>query len=171
MQTKTMILSTILSVGLTAPCFAKPANAPLGNAQSVEQANARFYEGLNAMFAGDASPMEEIWSHSDDVTYMGPAGGFQLGWEQVLAAWEAQAALKLGGEIVADELRVIAGRDLAIVHCRESGNNLDAQGRPLQVSIRATNVFRKENGAWKMVGHHTDLLPFLEKEPRATPAK
>jgi ketosteroid isomerase-like protein len=34
----------------------------------------------------------------------------------------------------------------------------------VQVSIRATNLFRKENGAWKMIGHHTDLLPFLEKE-------
>jgi hypothetical protein len=30
------------------------------------------------------------------------------------------------------------------------------------VSIRATNLFRKESGAWKMIGHHTDLLPFLE---------
>jgi len=28
------------------------------------------------------------------------------------------------------------------------------------VSIRATNVFRKEGGQWKMIGHHTDLLPF-----------
>jgi ketosteroid isomerase-like protein len=43
------------------------------------------------------------------------------------------------------------------------GSNLDAEGRPLQVSIRATNVFRKENGDWKMIGHHTDLLPFLNK--------
>jgi ketosteroid isomerase-like protein len=166
-----MLISTILSIVLAGPCFAKPANTPLGDARGVERANARFYQGLNAMFTGDASPMEQIWSHADDVTYMGPAGGFELGWEQVQATWEAQAALKLGGEIVVDELRAVVGRDLAIVHCRESGNNLDAQGRSQQVSIRATNVFRKENGEWKMIGHHTDLLPFLAKEPRATPAK
>jgi hypothetical protein len=24
-------------------------------------------------------------------------------------------------------------------------------------------VFRKENGKWKMVGHHADILPYLEK--------
>jgi ketosteroid isomerase-like protein len=44
------------------------------------------------------------------------------------------------------------------------GSNLNAQGEPMKVSIRATNIFRKENGQWKMIGHHTDLLPFLEKE-------
>ena len=46
-----------------------------------------------------------------------------------------------------------------------------AEGRPLQVSIRATNIFRKEKGEWKMIGHHTDLLPFLDKQPLTTPTK
>jgi ketosteroid isomerase-like protein len=32
---------------------------------------------------------------------------------------------------------------------------------PEKVSIRATNIYRKENGQWKMIGHHTDLLPYL----------
>lgn len=167
MQSKMLILSTILAVSLAASCFAKPAGAPQSDAQSLERANARFYESLKAIFAGDASAMQETWSHADDVTYMGPAGGVQLGWDSVQAEWQAQAELKLGGEVMADELHVIAGRDLAIVHCRESGHNFDAQGKLQQVSIRATNVFRKENGQWKMIGHHTDLLPFLTDQPRA----
>jgi ketosteroid isomerase-like protein len=54
--------------------------------------------------------------------------------------------------------------DLAFVSCYELGANHDAEGAPEQVSIRATNVFRKESGTWKMIGHHTDLLPFLEKQ-------
>jgi ketosteroid isomerase-like protein len=66
---------------------------------------------------------------------------------------------------------VTVGGDLAFVQCYELGNNLDAQGQPQQVSIRATNLFRKENGEWKMIGHHTDLLPFLEKLSAATPAE
>ena len=31
---------------------------------------------LNLMFAGDLGPMKDVWSHADDVTYMGPDGGF-----------------------------------------------------------------------------------------------
>jgi ketosteroid isomerase-like protein len=56
------------------------------------------------------------------------------------------------------------GDDLAFSQCYEKGSNRDAEGRTVQVSIRATNVFRKENGEWKMISHHTDLLPFLQKE-------
>ena len=37
-------------------------------------------------------------------------------------------------------------------------------GKPQAVSIRATNLFRKEDGTWKMIGHHTDLLPFLAEQ-------
>jgi ketosteroid isomerase-like protein len=36
-------------------------------------------------------------------------------------------------------------------------------GQPQTVTIRATNIFRRENGQWKMIGHHTDLLTFLAK--------
>jgi ketosteroid isomerase-like protein len=162
MHTKQLILSTALS--LMVGCFANPTSASADDAKAVEQAAAKFYASLNLLFTGDASPMQEIWSHADDVTYMGPAGGFQVGWQEVRANWEAQAALKLGGKVEPYDVRVIVGGDLAFVQCYEQGNNLDAEGKDLKVSIRATNLFRLENGEWKMIGHHTDLLPFLEKQ-------
>ena len=52
------------------------------------------------------------------------------------------------------------GRDLALVQNYEIGANV-VNGVPVQVKIRATNLYRKEDGTWKMIGHHTDLLPFL----------
>jgi ketosteroid isomerase-like protein len=162
MRTKQLILSAALL--LVAGCVPTPSNSVSVDTKGVEQATAQFYTSLNALFTGDAAPMQEIWSHADDVTYMGPAGGFQVGWEAVRAIWEDQAALKLGGKIEPAETRVTVGNDLAVVQCYERGDNHDAQGQPVHVSIRATSVFRKENGAWKMIGHHTDLLPFLDKQ-------
>ena len=156
---------------LAAAVVIAAAEARAGEEKAVGEANVQFYAALNAMFTGDVSGMKQIWSHADDVTYMGPGGGFQVGWEQVWATWETQAALKLGGKIKPDEMRVTVGGDLAFVNCYELGNNLDAQGQPQHVSIRATNLFRKENGEWKMIGHHTDLLPYLEKQPLTTPAE
>lgn len=162
MQTKRLILSTALFLAVGG--FANLRSSLADDTQAVEQAAAQFYTSLNALFTGDATPMQEIWSHADDVTYMGPAGGFQIGWEEVRVKWESQAALKLGGKVEPYESRVIVGDDLAFVQCYERGENVDAEGSPVQVSIRATNIFRKENGAWKMIGHHTDLLPFLEEQ-------
>jgi ketosteroid isomerase-like protein len=164
MHTKVLVSLTAMLLA-SAACFAaSPTSSLTDDTKAVEQATAQFYTSLNAMFTGDAGPMQEIWSHADDVTYMSPAGGFQVGWDAVRDKWEEQAALKLGGKVEPSELRTTVGNDLAFTQCYERGENLDSQGRTMQVSIRATNLFRKENGQWKMIGHHTDLLPFLEKE-------
>jgi ketosteroid isomerase-like protein len=40
----------------------------------------------------------------------------------------------------------------------ESGENTNIGGKAEKVAIRATNLFRNEGGAWKMIGHHTDRL-------------
>jgi ketosteroid isomerase-like protein len=60
-------------------------------------------------------------------------------------------------------MRVTAGNEIAVSSNYSKGENIDAEGKPQTVSIRATNIFRKEDGKWKMIGHHTDLLPFLQK--------
>ncbi|HSA86728.1 MAG TPA: nuclear transport factor 2 family protein [Nitrospira sp.] len=125
---------------------------------------AGFYTALNALFEGDLAPMVEVWSHADDVTYMGPDGGFQVGWKEVLDEWKKQAAMKLGGHVKPDGMRIAEGHDLAVTHNYEKGENINTGGMPGSVSIRATNLFRKENGIWKMIGHHVDRLPFLSRE-------
>lgn len=122
-----------------------------------------FYAALNAMFGGDLGPMKDVWSHAEDVTYLGPSGGFRVGWAEVLADLEAQAAMDLGGEVSPRSVRITAVGDLAVVVNHETGENLGPDGEPRKVEIRATNVFRREDGLWKMIGHHTDILPFLRE--------
>jgi len=131
--------------------------------KAVMEATDKFYVALNSMFKDDLDLMKEVWSHADDVTYMGPGGGIKVGWNQVLASWEAQAAMKLGGTVKAENMTITVGNNLAFTTNYEKGSNINANGKPVEVSIRATNTFRKEDGKWKMIGHHTDLLPFLQK--------
>lgn len=131
--------------------------------KEVLAANQQFYAALNQLLTGEMKSMTTVWSHEDDVTYMGPVGGFQMGWEAVRKDWEAQAAMKLGGKLVASEMRVTAGRELAVVSNIENGENLNVKGEIQKVSIRATNIFRKEDGQWKMIGHHVDLLPQMAR--------
>jgi ketosteroid isomerase-like protein len=139
------------------------AAPPSRDEQAVRDATAKFYSALQVMFTGDAGPMTDVWSHAADVTFMGPGGELRRGWTAVRAEWEAQAALKLGGDVQPKDVRVTVGQDIALTHGWERGQNVGADGKVEVVSIRATNVFRKEGGSWKMIGHHTDLLPFLTK--------
>ena len=131
--------------------------------KAVGEAVTQFYSALNVLFTGDVAPIKEVWSHADDVTYMGPGGGLQKGWTDVLANWESQAAMKLGGQVKPEKMHITVGKEIAMTSNYEIGENTGSDGKPQQVSIRATNVFRKENGKWKMIGHHTDLLPYLAK--------
>jgi len=131
--------------------------------KEVLAANDQFYAALNTLFTGELAPMNAIWSHANDVTSMSPVGGFHVGWDAVRKDWEAQAANKLGGTLIASEMRVTAGRDIAAVSDIEKGENLNVKGEIQKVSIRATNIFRKEDGQWKMIGHHVDLLPQMAK--------
>ena len=131
-------------------------------AKSVSAATAQFHSALNSIFKGEIGPMEEVWSHADDVTFMGPAGGMLVGWDQVRAHWKERASKRLEGEVNAEKMRIHVGREIAVT-CGYEVGEIIVDGKPQKVSIRATSVFRKENGQWKMIGHHTDLLPFLEK--------
>lgn len=163
MRNAPMIGLTILALTIAGDLVSDRAHAKDTDEKAVVEAANGFYTALNEMFTGDLTRMMEVWSHAEDVTYMGPAGGFQVGWTQVLSSWKEQAAMKLGGEVRPINMRVTVGRDLAVTHNFERGENVDAQGKRQKVSIRATNLFRKESGTWKMIGHHTDLLPYLQK--------
>lgn len=135
--------------------------------QELRAANDRLYAALNAMFTGDLQPLNDIWSHGEHITNMGPFGGRLTGWEAVEAEFKKEAAMKLGGKIVCKDLHVFAGTDMGYTVCIEEGENMSADGTPVVVSFRATNIFHLENGQWKLVHHQTDLSPQLEKATSA----
>ena len=135
--------------------------------QGLRGANDQLYAALNAMFIGDLKPMDNLWSHTDNVTDMGPFGGRLTGWEAVGEEFKKEAAMKLGGKIVCKDLHIYAGTDMGYTICVEEGENMGADGKPVLVSHRATNIFHLENGQWKLVHHQTDLSPKLEKATAA----
>jgi len=159
-------LATALSIGAALTlggAFVTPASAAEPDTQGVLAANNGFYAALNKMFTGNSTPMELVWSHAADVTYMGPTGGIDHGWSAVLKNWQGQAALKLGGKVEPAETQMIVGQDVAVVTVYEEGENTNAKGEVAHLKLRATSTFRKEGGRWMMVGHHTDPLPYLAK--------
>ncbi len=131
------------------------------NAEAVRLAVDGFYTALNAMFRGDLGPMDAVWSHADDVTYLGPGGDFRVGWNEVLKSWQEQAEMRLGGAVAPVDIHVNAGATIAVVQNREVGETAHSPDKPAKVSLRATNIFRKEGDAWKMISHHADRLAYI----------
>ena len=139
--------------------------------QELLAANDKFYAALNAMFIGNLEPMNALWLQTNDVTDMGPFGDRLTGWEAVGAEFKKEAGMKLGGKITCKDVHIFAGTDMGYVVCVEEGENMSADGKPVMVRFRATNIFQYVNGQWKMVHHHTDLSPPLENATNETKKK
>jgi ketosteroid isomerase-like protein len=131
-------------------------------ADEVRQASDRFYAALNRVLQGDAGPMMDVWSHTSDVTTMHPIGQREVGWEQVEGPWQQVASLASGGQVaIKDPLIRVVG-DLAYEVGIEDGDGKIA-GEVVSFGHRVTNVYRREDGDWKIVHHHADKNPAMEE--------
>ncbi len=134
----------------------------------VLAASEAFYSALNQMFVGNIAPMEAVWSHEADVSQLGPMGGRIVGWDAVQKEWRHEASLNLGGKVVAKDVQVVAGPCMGYTVTEEVGKNMTADGKPIEIHFRATNIFRLERDGWKMVHHHTDeSLGLIEATTKA----
>ena len=126
----------------------------------VKAASAQFYAALNQMLAGHQGSMGGIWSHGATVTTMHPIGGREVGWDNVRPTWDQVASLASGGQVtLAEQVLSVAG-DTAYEVGYERGHGMLA-GERVDIDQRVTNIYRRENGAWKVVHHHTDLSPAM----------
>ena len=130
----------------------------------LNQAVEKFYIAHNEIFEGKMDKMDEIWSHSGDVTYMSPIGGILVGWDEVRDSWQKQADLNLHGHVEPIDTHVMEGDEIGVCYNYIEGTNYIQDGREVHPNIRATTVYRKEAGGWKVVSHHTDIMHWLEIE-------
>jgi len=126
----------------------------------IESIDDGFFSALLAMFQGDIGPMEALWSHADDVIYMGPSTElFHIGWKVTDRDWAEQGQAHLGGSIKVVKRHTVVGDSLAIIHHVAEASG---QGDGSAVRMRGTNVYRNEGGAWKLIAHHSDPLPYVD---------
>jgi len=130
----------------------------MAHEEEVRDASNAFYAALNAMVNGDAAALKAIWSHSEEVSTMHPVGGRQLGWEEVWNTWDQVAQVSSDGKVVLKEQVIWAEANLAYETGVEQAEFRIA-GTKTSGDVRVTNVYRKENGSWKIVHHHTDIVP------------
>ncbi|WP_440989703.1 YybH family protein [Haloarchaeobius baliensis] len=123
---------------------------------AVTDASDRFYDALERMANGDAEPMSAVWSHGDDVTTMHPIGGREVGWDAVANSWASVAELATDGRVTRGDQLVRVVGDLAYELVTERVD-MTLGGESIDAEYRATNVYRREDGEWRVVHHHADL--------------
>ena len=135
----------------------------MSDEMAVRNAVNQWFVVLNAMLNGDPKPFAELYSHADDVTYMGAEGTYRVGWEATFADWTAQAEKSTGGNVAGAGVHVVVAGDMATAQHYTKGKVRKRGGEMEETLVRETSVFRKEDGRWKMIAHHADGIPFWEK--------
>ena len=129
-------------------------------------------EGLNRFSNGDPALFKQNVSHSADATIFEAFGGYEKGWEKVGPMYDwAASQFKTSGPKLKPEykyINIIVSGDLAYTAAIAQSvvqETAIEKGAPLRV----TEIFRKENGAWKLLHRHAD--PLIEKKAPTPPLK
>ncbi len=108
---------------------------------------------------GDATGLQSLYSHGDDVTVMGGFGGFERGWFEVGPRLAWAASHFRGGAYSQQDISVTVGLDVACMVCLERWARHPDNGQPVPImELRVTQTFRLEEKRWRLVHRHADEL-------------
>jgi len=140
----------------TARAQSQALRASAAAEDEIRSATMRFYVALNSALHSDLDPLSALWSHRQDVSNLSAVGGRAAGWNEVYADFQNMARLYPYGRIAPRDIIVVAGTDMGYSVCTETGQLRSPEGPMVSFNQRATNVFRLEEGKWKMIHHHAD---------------
>jgi ketosteroid isomerase-like protein len=151
---------------LSALLFLSPAAVRVQSPAPNRQASATAFDAVLAeveaaqvqLVNGRADAFKALWSHRDDVTLSGGLGGaIARGWPQVSERLDWVATQYAAGARTHQVVSRYVGTDLAYVVLRETIRfKRPTDGRDVVQELRVTQVFRREDGRWRVVHRHAD---------------
>jgi ketosteroid isomerase-like protein len=109
---------------------------------------------------GNPEPVKKLWSHQEDVTLANPYGPPARGWEQVAETVEHASSLCRDGEFVGSEIvaKYVTPELAYVVQLERPKAKLGGREDITPFALRATMIFRPEEGTWKIVHRHADPI-------------
>jgi ketosteroid isomerase-like protein len=120
----------------------------------------RFKQAGNEFVKGDPKPVQELFSHRDDVSLANPFGPPVRGWEPVAEAQKRGASVFRDGEIYDFETvaRYVTDELACILWIERTNAKVGGGEEVTPCDLRVTMVLRPEDGTWKVVHRHADPI-------------
>lgn len=134
--------------------------------QDFEEFMKQRVAAATAYVSGDMDPLSKIIAHDHDATFFAPNGGYTVGADAVATRYEKDShsfegdpknSFEILQMAASDGIAYWVGFQRALVH-------LKGVPDPVPFNLRITEIFRRENGDWKMVQRHADSL--IEEQKR-----
>ena len=127
--------------------------------QGLLTALAAYFDALHQLFSGNLEPMRRVWLTSPEVTNLGALGGQQTGYDAVQGQYAREAGFGFSGIVRPEGVYAQVRGDFGYTVCQEVAEQFAVLNKPVPVRHRATHLFRRVDGQWKLVHHHADPAP------------
>ena len=123
-------------------------------------------EVAGAYVRGEAAPLGQIVTHVSPATFFGPQGGYREGAEEVASTYESDAgSFEAGGDSHFEILQMGASDGVAYwIGFQRATARMRGKPEAIPFNLRVTEIFRREDGEWKMVHRHADSLASKPEE-------
>ncbi len=120
----------------------------------------QWHLALGELLKGNPEPLKMMYTHREDVTLANPFGPPARGWEQVAEVMEHGVSqyrdgYATGVEIVA---KYVTPELAYVVEIERFEAKVGGREDISRIALRATMIFRPEDGEWKIVHRHADPI-------------
>jgi ketosteroid isomerase-like protein len=104
--------------------------------------------------------LQTVFSHREDVSLANPFGPPAHGWDEVAKTMERAASnFRDGGMVAFEEVAKYVTSELAYtVWLEQQKAKIGGREDVTPIALRATMIFRPEEGTWKVVHRHADPI-------------
>jgi ketosteroid isomerase-like protein len=126
----------------------------------VDELIEQYYRAQGEFLRGNPEPMKDIFSRREDVTLANPYGPPVRGWEQVAQVSDRAVSQFRDGGIVGYEIvaKHMTPELAYVVQIERAKTKVGGKEDIASIALRATMIFRPEEGTWKIVHQHADPI-------------
>jgi len=126
----------------------------------VDQLIEQYHLALGEFLKGNPEPAKDLWSHREDVSLAKPYGPPVRGRDEVAKVVEHAASLRRDGEATSYEIvaKYVAAELAYVGQIEQAESKIGASEEITPLALRATMIFRPEDGEWKVVHRHADPI-------------
>jgi ketosteroid isomerase-like protein len=128
--------------------------------EDVDELIERYQLALDEFMKGNPRPVQELFSHRDDASLANPYGPPVRGWDGIAKTTEHAASLRRDGRAAGFEIvaKNVTPELAYVVQIEHMESKVGEREDVTPYALRATMIFRPEDGTWKVVHRHADPI-------------